>query len=362
MRAKVFGAGSIGNHLSNALRVLGHEVLLCDLDPAALQRTKTEIYPARYGRWDEGIQLCLLNDAPVGDFELIVIGTPPDSHIELTLRALEERPKAILIEKPICTPALERVDELVASAKERSCQLFVGYDHIVGAAAKRFCELVKEGIAGDVETLDVEFREHWGGIFAAHPWLSGPADSYLGFWQRGGGAAGEHSHAFNLWQHFAHQLNMGRVNEVTANLDYRQANGADYDRLCFANLTTERGLIGRVVQDVVTRPSRKWARLQGSQGFIEWHCGYEPGKDAVVHSCVGQERQIETFSKTRPDDFVLELKHIFAVMDGRLDAEDLSIERGLDTMMLIAAAHKSSQQGHKVAIDWSRAYSSAALV
>jgi Trk K+ transport system NAD-binding subunit len=63
MKAKVIGAGSIGNHLSNALRVLGHDVTLCDVDPAALQRTKTEIYPTRYGAWDEEIDLCLAGKA-----------------------------------------------------------------------------------------------------------------------------------------------------------------------------------------------------------------------------------------------------------------------------------------------------------
>ena len=276
-------------------------------------------------------------------------------------RALEESPKAILIEKPICTPALEGANDLLARAKTQGCQLFVGYDHVVGGAAKRFCELVKDGVAGDVETLDVEFREHWGGIFAAHPWLDGPSDSYLGFWRRGGGAAGEHSHAFNLWQHFAHALGMGQVKQVTATVDYTSANGAEYDRLCLANLITERGLVGRVVQDVVTRPSRKWARMQGSNGFIEWHCGFEPGKDAIIYSRRGQDPVTETISKTRPDDFVLELKHIFAVMDRQLDARDLSVERGLDTMMLIAAAHKSSQQGRSVLIDWEKAYSPAAL-
>ena len=36
--------------------------------------------------------------------------------------------------------------------------------------------------------IDVEFREHWEGIFKAHEWLDGPQDSYLGFSQRGGGA------------------------------------------------------------------------------------------------------------------------------------------------------------------------------
>jgi predicted dehydrogenase len=361
MKAKVLGAGSIGNHLSNALRVLGHDVVLCDVDPAALQRTRTDIYPTRYGRWDEGIKLCLANEAPRGGFDFVVIGTPPDSHIELALCALEESPRAILIEKPVCTPALEGVNDLIARAKTQGCQLFVGYDHVVGGAAKRFCDLIKDGVAGDVDTLDVEFREHWGGIFAAHPWLSGPANTYLGFWRRGGGAAGEHSHAFNLWQHFAHQLEKGRVKQVTATVDYVKANGAEYDRLCLANLVTEQGLVGRVIQDVVTRPTRKWARMQGSRGFIEWHCGYEPGKDAVIYARCRQDPIIETISKTRPDDFVLELKHIFAVMDREVNAHDLSLERGLDTMMLIAAAHKSSQQRRSVLIDWGKAYSPAAL-
>ena len=46
---------------------------------------------------------------------------------------------------------------------------------------------------GKLQTLDVEFREYWGGIFEAHPWLNGPQDSYLGFWKRGGGAWGTFS-------------------------------------------------------------------------------------------------------------------------------------------------------------------------
>jgi len=277
------------------------------------------------------------------------------------LEALTEEPRAILIEKPVCTPALEHADDLLAAAQKRGCVLFVGYDHVVGAAANRFCELIDQGIGGEAHTLDVEFREHWGGIFAAHPWLDGPSDSYLGFWQRGGGAAGEHSHAFNLWQHFSNRLGLGPISQVTANLDYVQANGGDYDRLCLANLVTERGFIGRVVQDVVTRPVRKWARLQGSDGFIEWICGYKPGIDAVVTQAKDGEVVVETFSKTRPDDFILELRHIATALNGNAATSPLAIERGLDTMMVVAASHRSAQEGRSVEIDWSQGYSTKAL-
>ncbi len=81
-------------------------------------------------------------------------------------------------------------------------------------------EQIKAGTVGRPLTLVAEFREHWGGIFSAHPWLSGPSDTYLGFWRRGGGASGEHSHAMNIFQFFAHALGAGRVTEVTALLDY----------------------------------------------------------------------------------------------------------------------------------------------
>ena len=37
MKIKVLGAGSIGNHLSNAARGLGWAVDLVDIDPAALK-------------------------------------------------------------------------------------------------------------------------------------------------------------------------------------------------------------------------------------------------------------------------------------------------------------------------------------
>jgi predicted dehydrogenase len=361
MRAKIVGAGSIGNHLSHAARRLGWSVDLIDRDPRALLRSQAEIYPKRYGGWDSAIRLFTSDIAPKGGYDLICIGTPPDSHIQLALQALDEEPAAILIEKPVCTPALEAADELVASAASRGCRLFVGYDHVVGAAARRFCGLIDEAFVGDVQTLDVEFREHWGGIFAAHPWLDGPHDSYLGFWRRGGGATGEHSHAINLWQHFAHQLGAGRIRQVTATLDYVVDSGTEYDRLCLANVVTENGLVGRIAQDVVTRPVRKWARLQGADGFIEWVCGYELGKDAIIFGSGAGDVVVETFPKTRPDDFLIELSHIASVMNGDNNSPALAIERGLDTMMVIAACHRSAQRGKSIAIDWTRGYSDSAF-
>ena len=359
-KVKVIGAGSIGNHLANASRRMGWYVDICDIDQQALDRTKYTIYPMRYGKWDESIGLFLSKDAPVGGYDLIFIGTPPDSHLPLALLALQEKPKALLIEKPVCGPDLNGAQELFDVAKELSVQVFVGYDHIVGQAASLTSKLASTGGIGDLCTLDVEFREHWGGIFSAHPWLAGPWETYLGFWERGGGASGEHSHAINLWQHFAHTLGAGRVVEVQASLKMVTEKRVNYDCLCLMNLLTEHGLLGRCVQDVVTEPPRKWARIQGSNGFVEWQCAREPGVDYVNASLPDRVVVEKKITKTRPDDFIQELKHIEEVL-GSNTSSVISLERGLETMMVIAAAHLSNESKKSVRIDYGNGFRTSSL-
>jgi len=355
-KVKILGAGSIGNHLAHASRRLGWEVVMCDRDPAALERTRHEIYPGRYGSFDEAITLYEAAQAPRGGFDLIFVGTPPASHAPLALAALEERPRAILVEKPLCLPDLTGAEKLREMSARFGVEIFVGYNHSVGRAATRAREFL--GRIGRVETLDVEFREHWGGIFAAHPWLSGPDESYLGHWRQGGGASGEHSHAIHLWIDLAHAVGAGRITAVTATLDYVISDTAEYDRLCLVNLTTEHGLCGRVVQDVVTSPPRKWARVQGEHGFVEIEIG---ATDVLRHAGpdggIGHER----FEKIRPDDFIAELEHMRDVLEGRVPNRSLALERGLEVMLVIAAAHRSAHEARRITIDLDKGFGPAAL-
>lgn len=360
-RIKIYGAGSIGNHLAHAARTLGWEVIVCDIDPAALRRMKEEIYPGRYGSWDDAIEQHLNPDAPVGGFDLIFIGTPPDSHMPIAMESVAEKPRAILIEKPLCGPALDDAQQVASMIREAGIQGFVGYDHVVGAAASMVADLLSANEIGNVLTLDVEFREHWAGIFKAHPWLRGPSDTYLGFWRRGGGATGEHSHAINLWQHFAHVLGRGRVEEVSATIQYVESESSSYDSQSFINLTTDKGFSGRVVQDVITLPVRKRAIVTGDNGIIEWVAGYDAQGDAVLLHRAGQETRTHHFPKNRPDDFIAELKHIVAHWDGRYEESPISLARGFDSMMVIAAAHESAGAKRAIRIDYEKGYTLAAL-
>ena len=360
-RVKIHGAGSVGNHFAHAARHLGWDVTVCDVSDAALDRMKNDIYPSRYGEWDEAIQLFNGDTAPIGGFDMIVIGTPPESHLPLAMQALHESPKALLIEKPLCPPSLEGAQEVYEMARASTTKVFVGYDHVVGKATQKVEELLEGGVIGEIKTLDVEFREHWGGVFAAHWWLNGPEDSYLGYSERGGGASGEHSHAANLWQHFAHLVGAGRVIEVNATLRFVKQGKAVYDELCFLDLKTESGLVGRVVQDVVTTPPRKRAKIQGTKGAIEWVYGYSPEGDAVLISRPGTPDEVFPIKRTRPDDFIQELKHLRDQLEGVDSVSAISLERGLDTMLVIAGAHLSEREKCRVHIDFDRGYTLEAL-
>jgi predicted dehydrogenase len=172
-RVKVIGAGSIGNHLSNASRRLGWNVDICDRDSRALERTRNDIYPGRYGEWDSAIDLYHTDDVPRGVKDYIFVGTPPDSHMDLALEALKESPRAILVEKPLCTPSLEGAAEFHALARDAGVAAFCGYDHAISQGIAATVAPPSLAALGEAMTLDVEFREHWEGIFKAHPCRTG---------------------------------------------------------------------------------------------------------------------------------------------------------------------------------------------
>jgi predicted dehydrogenase len=354
---RIIGAGSIGNHLAHAARSRDWSVVLTDIDPAALARARDDIYPSRYGAWDDQIALRDSRDAFGDDADVVFIGTPPDHHIALALATLEAmRPRILLIEKPLSGPDLAGCQKLADAAARHGVRALVGYNHRLGANTRATEDILHSGRLGTVATISARIREHWAGIFKAHPWLPGPAASYLGYSARGGGACGEHSHGINIWQHFAEIAGAGRVAEVSATLDMAGDGGAEYDRACFLTLRTTEGLVGDVIQDVVTLPVEKSARIQGSDGFIEWRVNYRPDCDAVLSGESGGPVAEKLITKTRADDFKAEIDHLADLLDGKLATSPISLDRGLDTMMVITAAFRSHTERRTVRIDWSRGY------
>ena len=62
-------------------------VKIFDTDPKALARMKNQLYPGRYGRWDPKIKLMSEDDNKY--YDLIIIGTPPETHLKIATKSLK---------------------------------------------------------------------------------------------------------------------------------------------------------------------------------------------------------------------------------------------------------------------------------
>ena len=344
----IFGAGSIGNHLSFGCRTKDWEVTIFDVDVAALERTRSEIFPARYGKWDPAI--CLTNSPQIDrDVDLVIIGTPPDIHLDNTIDTLKMcQPKVLLIEKPIVAPSKENIDLLRQVINHSGSIILAGYNHNLCSSTLRAEELLANDYLGKPLSLHVRWLEHWGGIFEAHPWLKGPQDSYLGTWSRGGGACAEHSHAISLWHHFSKVLGYGEIAQVNATMDMQTSELLNYDQTTMIGIESKNGLVGSVMQDVVTWPAEKMMRIQGTGGFLEWYANYDASHDALVYGSHGEDVRTEKFEKTRRDDFVGEIDHIEKLLQSDVNNSPLSIGRAINVMEVIVGAHESHQKGEVI--------------
>ena len=329
-KVKIYGAGSIGNHLAHASRNLNWEVDVCDISKDALRRTKDVIYPQRYGKWDKKINLINLNiENPKKKYDLIIIGTPPDTHIDIIKKAILERPKYILIEKPLCQPDKKNIQTLKKITKQKKIKFFVGYNHTVSSGIKYLISCINKSKVGKINSIDIDWREHWQGILNAHPWLNGPNNSYLGYWQRGGGALGEHSHGMNLLVYFLDIFNLGKPKYLFSCNEYSYEKKCNFDKISLSNIETDKNLFARVSHDVVTNPPKKSITIYGSAGIISWKYNSSNNNETVI---LDNNKKInKTFIKNRSDDFFEELKHIRNIKNYKLSP--ININYGIQTMI-----------------------------
>ena len=258
MKILIYGAGSIGNHYANGFIERKHEVFVTDISKEALIRMKTDIYPNRYKKWNESIKLINSHEADELIVDFVFIGTPPESHLEICLNSIvKNKPKVIHVEKPISTIDLSKINELKNLALKNKTILLNGYNHNLTNNVLKAREVIKSYDFGKPLIMHSNVNEHWGGIFQAHPWIKNLKDTYLSNYELGGGAMSEHSHGINLWQTFSDILGMGKISSLTSKIIFEETKEYKYDSIMQLNVCSEKGLIGNITQDVVTKPPQK---------------------------------------------------------------------------------------------------------
>ena len=142
-----YGNGSIGNHLAYSFIHFKNTVEVVDVDNSSLARMKNDIYPSRYKKWNSRIKLTLFKNDNNFNNDYYVIGTPPNTRIEILKKILlsKDKPKGILIEKPITTFDKKNINEisyLIRQLENKKIFVFCGYNHSISEAFNRFIKIV----------------------------------------------------------------------------------------------------------------------------------------------------------------------------------------------------------------------------
>ncbi len=343
MNVKIYGAGSAGNHLAHAFSHLGWNVFMTDIDTDALDRTKHNIFPSRYGKWNEKIEFVDLEYLPSKPLDLSVIATPPNTHIEMAIKSIKhDLPKAILIEKPLSKPSMEGIEELQQIIKESNTMAFVGYNHNLTKSGNHFLNYLSSNDLGEIQSIRVSIKESWDGILKAHPWLKGPHDSYLGFSKLGGGALCEHSHGLSLCLQIIKNLNLGELTQIDHSFNFHTSDQLEYDRSTHLGLHTDKGGYAEVLQDLTFMKAEKIAEIQTSTQLIKYNINKKSNVDSI-EIITSEGKNIKEFNKSRPDDFIPQARHIEACLLSKADyhTSPIHFNSGLETLKIIIIAFEN---------------------
>ena len=356
----IIGAGSIGNHLAFSCRKLNWNVDVFDSDIKALDRFKDDIYPSRYGIFDKEINLKEMNEfrkSNKNSYDVILIGTPPDTHYSVLVEAVALKPRVIMIEKPLTGPDSNQISNIKEIFDSNPEIVFLcGYNHKVNIATTTAEQLINTFMKDGFISLQVHWQESWEGILKAHPWLENHNSSYLGYFERGGGALFEHSHGLDMWLHFSRILELGKVDSVSAIATFEkdEKGNPQYDSSIVLELETTLGFKGKITQDVTTLPSKKQVEVFTAShritiGFNDHILG-----DFVLLNEINSGKEIFNLSaqKTRPFDFDLEIREIerilHALQEHKFVSSPLSGVLGLETAQIATASMNSALTGTKI--------------
>lgn len=143
LRVGVIGCGYWGpNLIRNFTQLSESEVTTCvDMSEERLEHMK-RLYPHIQTSKDVNT---LFGDP---DIDAIVIATPPRSHFDLTMAALDAG-KHVFVEKPLALSSTEAA-AMIELAGKKKLKLMVGHTFVYTAAVNKIKDLISSGELGDI--------------------------------------------------------------------------------------------------------------------------------------------------------------------------------------------------------------------
>jgi predicted dehydrogenase len=203
--------------------------------------------------------------ASASDLDLVVITSPPDSHVELAHRALDAG-LAVVVDKPLCVTADEG-EALVAHAHRAGRPLTVFHNRRWDGDFLTLRSLLAGGTLGEVRRFESRFE--WWKPEETKAWKAGAQPA------AGGGML------YDLGPHLIDQAVQlfGPVDDVYAELTrYRPGDGADDD--AFVSLRHASGTRSHLrMNGLAAQVGPRFSVLGSEGGFTKW--GLDPQEAAL---------------------------------------------------------------------------------
>ena len=335
----IFGSGSIGNHLANACRKLNFSVSVTDISSNALLRMKNKIYASRYLKWDNKIKL--IDYSKVfklkKNFDLILIGTPPSTHLNLAIKIIGNLTfKKLMIEKPLTTYKVNSYLKKLNLLSNKK-KIFVGYNHSISASFLHYQNLIKRIKKKDVTFIDVNWREGWKGILNAHFWNKDEFSSYLGNLPQGGGCVHEHSHGIHLIICLSEILNFKIPKKVFKFKFYKYKNKKIYYDNYIDVKWKHKDFLISYVSDLISEPANKSICIYAKKTKYELVFNYKKNYDLIRLTNLSTNLvKLKYFKKQRATDFINEIDHIIGTnTNSKYKNSFINLAKGIETQMLI---------------------------
>lgn len=223
LRVGVVGAGIAQRHLAgyNWNKDLFEVVVLCSLDE---DRGRQAVAEYGVGAFTNDVETLFARD----DLDIIDICTPPDSHFELSKRAIAAG-KHVICEKPLfgSIADVDAMAELVGKTDRKYMPIF---QYRYGTGLQKLKRLIALGLTGKPYLTTIETHWYRGPAYYEVPWRGKWAS------ELGGGLLGHAIHAHDMLNYvhgacaevFAHGATLVNDIEVedTMTLSVKMANGS----------------------------------------------------------------------------------------------------------------------------------------
>ena len=237
------------------------------------------------------------------DYEGVVVAVPNNLHAEIGCKVIEKNLN-LLLEKPI-EINIEAARKIEKAVKEKGVVCLIGYCLRFEAGLRKVFEIIESGQLGKIYSVDCNvghFLPDW------RPGID-YRSTYSAKRAQGGGICLDLSHEFDYFRWL-----FGEPKEVLSVAKKVSDLEIDVEDLAESIITTDRGIIGRVHMDYLSRVPHRQMSINASDGKLEYNLNTKQLKTFYK----GDDRWvIKEFAKERNAMYKDQLAHFIDCIHNR---------------------------------------------